>query len=335
MSAVSDDSQPLSKLAFPETLPEETPLETTQVAGDFKGGSAAEGSMVCGAQPGAQPEGLLGSEGSEAQEKTQDQAVSAGDLDLPMPTERELFGELSDAGEVNEEEWVREVLDDANCIEEKNDATDGVALPSPTKGKGGGDGLGEDGVAEVPCGAWGRTKGAKLGDGKITEEETVALENYARAKNLVAADVLLKDVAESEEGILYWCCLGVDFSANSAMDKKFKRSLAHNLQASNVYANLLDEPKRKFREMWKLHRNFDWIAEERIERTVRKDSTIKAGEYMNVVQIANALGGFQYKICRTWAANYVRQCKVMGGKFGSYNLFCKSSNFLFIRHACK
>ena len=172
-----------------------------------------------------------------------------------------------------------------------------------------------------------------------TTNEQTAIVNFARAKSLRPEEVSIEQVASSAEGVGHWAFVDAPLqNARSAEAQAFKRSLAHEQFVEDggtgwakLYPQLLDSMKAQFRRDWAVRRDFQFTRECRIHRQKHSVEDIEEGEYMNKLQIYNALGGKDDPEAVRQGDSYIATAHRVGGKFVVENAWTQAENVLFIK----
>lgn len=155
---------------------------------------------------------------------------------------------------------------------------------------------------------------------------------YAMQHGLEPRDVQLDTIRSSQEGIAFWCCLGLDLSRRGRVGQCFGRALAKVSGPKTIYNALDDCMKKEFRSMWALERNFQFTEESRTRTWTEIQQQRKKGFFLNFMSLANKLGGFAFEEARKQAECYVAMCKrdELVKDFVVYNEWTQSENYLYI-----
>ena len=74
------------------------------------------------------------------------------------------------------------------------------------------------------------------------------------------------------------------------------------------------------------------MHQKRYKTNCHQKANKTSGEYMNEIQIANALGGWEHPEAQRQMKNYVGNCRKVGGAFLRQNAWCEAMNYLYNRH---
>jgi hypothetical protein len=172
----------------------------------------------------------------------------------------------------------------------------------------------------------------------LSHSEKWAVDQYAEAHKLPVSDVTLGNVMDSSEGLLHWASHGKDFGARGPEAQCFKRALAHNLQATNMYADLADPLKLEFRKWWSTQRSWEFTKDTRIITSTFSKSNSDIGEMKTRAQIAVDLGAGvfdkdsdQYKEILRQTDHYMDMARKMGGRFCSQNTWLDAEQVLYVK----
>ena len=165
----------------------------------------------------------------------------------------------------------------------------------------------------------------------------VAIEQYAKAKQLDVNKVTEKDVQESPEGLGHWAFQGRKVpSARSAEGQSFRRALSREVSDSgrpwsDVCGELLDGMKAKFRQDWMVKKSFEFTRDTRKVIDASRTTDLDEGEYMNALQIYKHLGGIDQPEARRQGDAYIEFCREAGGRMVAYNGRTQAETYLYVR----
>jgi hypothetical protein len=173
----------------------------------------------------------------------------------------------------------------------------------------------------------------------LSPAEKRAICHFAEEKQIAAASVTLGQVADSEEGLLFWACKGLDLSARGPDGQCFKRALVHDSGSNTVYKDLTDDLKAEFRKWWTIKKDFKFTKDSRTVAASYTKSNSEVGEMKTRAQIAIELGALafphdssDYKSIFAQADQYIGAVRAFGSpNFCVWNSWLQTEQFLFVK----
>ena len=92
------------------------------------------------------------------------------------------------------------------------------------------------------------------------------------------------------EGYVHWATKGIDCSGKGAVACRLKRAFKHQSLAHNIFRDLLDVDKMKFRQSFATTRNYEFLKEKCVKMTTESKTGEEIGEFLPIVTIAARLG---------------------------------------------
>lgn len=131
---------------------------------------------------------------------------------------------------------------------------------------------------------------------------------YGMHHGVAPGDVTLEMLNASEKGMEGWANCGLDVKARGPVGNALYRQLRKNEPAAEAYRWLFEDLKTKFREVWNVHRTFDFISTKRIRSITSKTTREEVGSWKSELQLQQHFGGVDQPEAIRQAANYIRKC---------------------------
>lgn len=122
-------------------------------------------------------------------------------------------------------------------------------------------------------------------------------------------DVTEAMLAQTEEGVEGWACRGLDTKARGPIGNALYRQLKKSPEMTEAYRWLFDDLKRRFRETWAVHRNFEFVRRKRVKSLATKTKQEEIGTWKNELQLQVHFGGTDQPEAQRQAANYILRCR--------------------------